>query len=60
MGCPLISSELRAEWGSDLRVEQSSDSKGRAEWSSETQKCVMGCPLTFVARTAFASLTQDM
>ena len=47
IGCPLTSSELRvvqssdlgAEWSLEMRVEQSSDSKSRAEWSSE-------CPLT--------------
>ena len=33
MGCPLASSELRAEQSSELE----------AEWSSEQWKCDMGC-----------------
>ena len=50
MRCPLTSSELRVEWGSNLGVEQSSEMG--AEWSSdleteqssEMQKCEMGVP----------------
>ena len=52
MGCPLTSSELRAERSSNLGVEQSlgmraeQSSNLEAEWSLEQLKCKMGCPLT--------------
>ena len=41
MGCPLTSSELRAELSLELKVEQSSELE--AEQSSEWWKCDMGC-----------------
>ena len=48
------SSNLRVEWSLEMGAEWSSDSKSRAEQSSdlevelnlEQQKCEMGCPLT--------------
>ena len=48
------SSDLRAEWSSEMGVERSSDSKsgvGQSSdlgvgWNLEQQKCEMGCPLT--------------
>ena len=62
-----VTLEVKVEWSSDLRVEQSlemeaersSDLKSRAGWSSdlgvgwnlEQQKCEMGCPLTPSSRS---------
>ena len=49
-----VTLEEKAEWSSDLRAEWSSNSKSRAEqssdlgvgWNLEQRKCEMGCPLT--------------